>query len=134
MTERGFPLQNPITRSWRDLCRRMGVSGSGRAVERMKAAIRSTRGLLISSQSAIYSKSAGKMIRTQERDLGLDDEVAFYSETLPDGSVAETNHLGLADWYLANINALFTAPWTTTSGGGSMTGARSRAACTSFCY
>ncbi|MEJ7639701.1 MAG: hypothetical protein WKF75_17445 [Singulisphaera sp.] len=33
MTERGFPLQNPITWTWRDLCRRMGVSCSGRTVE-----------------------------------------------------------------------------------------------------
>ena len=38
------------------------------------------------------------------------NEVAFASEALPDGSVADTNHLWLAEWYLANLNALFTAP------------------------
>ena len=110
MTERGFPLQNPITWSWRDLCRRMGVSCSGRTVERLKAAIRSTRGLMISSQYAIYAKEAGRLIRTQERDLGLYDEVAFVAEAMPDGDIADTNHLWLSKWYLDNLNALFTAP------------------------
>src|SRR4051812_47200557 len=88
----------------------MAVTCSGRTVERLKAAIRSTKGLMISSQYAIYSKEAGKLIRTQERDLGLYDEVTFASEMLPDGSTADTNQLWLADWYLANLNALFTAP------------------------
>ena len=110
MTERGFPLQNPITWTWRDLCRRMGISCSGRTVMRLKAAIRSTKGLMISSQYALYSKEAGKLIRTQERDLGLYDEVAFVAETLPSGEVANTNYLWLSKWYLANLNALFTAP------------------------
>jgi hypothetical protein len=110
MTERGFPLQNPVTWSWRDLCRRMGISCSGRTVQRLKAAIRSTKGLMISSHYALYSKDAGKLIRTQERDLGLYDEVAFVSDVLPDGGIAETNHLWISAWYLANLNALFTAP------------------------
>src|SRR5262249_23174691 len=110
VTERGLPFQNPITWSWRDLCRRMGISCSGRTVERLKAAIRSTKGLMISSQYAIYSKESGRLIRTQDRELSLYDEIAFASELLPGGEVAETNHLWLSDWYLRNLNALFTAP------------------------
>lgn len=110
MTERGFPLQNPVTWSWRALCRRMGISCSGRTVQRLKAAIRSTKGLMISSQYALFSKEMGKLIRTQERDLSLYDEVAFVSDLLPDGGVADTNYLWLSGWYLANLNALFTAP------------------------
>src|SRR5215212_9179955 len=110
MTERGFPLQNPVRWSWRDLCRRMRISCSGRTVQRLKAAIRSTKGLMISSQYALFSKGAGKLIRTQERDLNLYDEVAFVSDLLPDGGVADANSLWLSGWYLANLNALFTAP------------------------
>lgn len=108
-TERGFPLANPISWSWRDLCRRMGISCSGRTVERLKEAIRSTKGLMISSQYAIYSKESGRLIRT-ERDLNLYDEIAFVSESLPGGGVADTNYLWFSDWYLSNLNAFFTAP------------------------
>jgi hypothetical protein len=110
MTERGFPLQNPVTWSWRDLCRRMQISCSGRTVQRLKAAIRSTKGLVISSQYALFSKDAGRLLRTQERDLSLYDDVAFVSDLLPGGKVADANCLWLSDWYLSNLNALFTAP------------------------
>lgn len=110
MTEQGFPLQNPVTWSWRDLCRRMGISCSGRTVLRLKAAIRSTKGLMISSQYALFSKDTGKWIRTQEQDLNLYDEVRFIADELPDGKIVDTNSLWLSEWYLANLNALFTAP------------------------
>ena len=52
----------------------------------------------------------GEWIRTQERGLHLYDEVAFVADPLPDGGIADTNYLWLSDWYLANLNALFTAP------------------------
>src|SRR4051812_32877543 len=36
VTERGFPFLNPVTWTWRDLCRRMGITCSGRTVEKVK--------------------------------------------------------------------------------------------------
>jgi hypothetical protein len=110
LTERGLPLQNPITWTWRDLCRRMRISCSGRTVERLKAAINSTAGLYILSTHAIYSKPASKRICTREEGLHLYDRVCFTGAELPDGGTAETNYLWISDWYLANFNALFTAP------------------------
>ena len=38
-TDHGFPIENPISWSWRELCRRMGLQPSGREVRQIKAAI-----------------------------------------------------------------------------------------------
>ena len=40
ITDRGFPLENPVTWTWRDLCRRMKITYSGRAVGQIKEAKR----------------------------------------------------------------------------------------------
>ncbi len=110
LTERGLPLENPITWSWRDLCRRMRITCSGRTVERLKGAIHSTAGLYILSTHALFSKPDNKRISTREEGLRLYERVCFLGSELPDGRTADTNHLWLSDWYLANLNALFTAP------------------------
>jgi len=110
MTDRGFPLENPISWSWRDLCRRMGIECSGQIAQRLKVAIRSTSGLLIHSQNALYSKPDNKPICTRDADLHLYDEVAFATERMPDGGVADTNYLWMSSWYLNNLNSFFTAP------------------------
>lgn len=109
-TERGFPVENPIPWKWRDLCRRMGTGGSGRDIQHLKAAIRSTALLGIDSQYAIYSKSDSRMIRTQEEVLHFYERVAFVGSKLPGGGTADANYVWLADWYLSNLNAMFTAP------------------------
>jgi hypothetical protein len=110
MAEQGFPLQNPITWAWRDLCRRMKISCSGRTVQRLKAAIASTASLSIMSVYALYSKPAGKRICTREDVLHLYDRVSFLGTELPEGGASDTNQVWLSEWYLANLNAFFTAP------------------------
>lgn len=109
-TEAGFPLKNPIAWRWRDLCRRMGVSVSGRTVERLKAAIASTAALTITSAHAIYSKPAGRRLLNREEVLHLYDRVCFLGSELPEGGVAEANYVWFSEWYLGNLNAFFTAP------------------------
>jgi hypothetical protein len=109
-TDRGFPLTNPISWGWRDLCRRMGICSSGREVQQIKTAIEATSGLSIKSHYAVYSKPDGRMIRTQDEGLHLYERYAFIGSELPDGSVAEANYLWLSGWYLDNLNAMFTAP------------------------
>ena len=47
VAERGFPFENPLTWTWRDLCRRMGLPNSGRRDGEFKRAIRATWGLKI---------------------------------------------------------------------------------------
>ena len=79
-------------------------------VERLKGAIHSTAGLYILSTHALFSKPDNKRISTREEGLRLYERVCFLGSELPDGRTADTNHLWLSDWYLANLNALFTAP------------------------
>lgn len=109
-TERGLPLENPIPWKWRDLTRRIGIAPSGRTVLHLKAALQSTALLGIHSEYAVYAKPEGRLLRTQEEALHLYERVAFVGSPLPDGGVADANYLWLADWYLQNLNALFTAP------------------------
>jgi hypothetical protein len=110
-TRRGLPLTNPITWSWRDLCRRMNISyGGSKTVRELKSAIRSTHGIVISTQYALYSRADGQPLPNRERGHHFYEDFVFVNDQLPDGRPADINHVWLADWYLANINALFTAP------------------------
>lgn len=109
VTERGLPTQNPITWTWRELCRRMGTSPSGREVQQLKGAIEATAGLTIFSRDAVYLKPDGQPLQTRQA-THLYESVVFINEPLPDGGVADTNYLWLSPWYLENLNALFTAP------------------------
>ena len=42
ISEHGLPFENPVTWSWRDLCRRMGVVYGGKIVGELKQAILAT--------------------------------------------------------------------------------------------
>lgn len=109
MTEQGRPLTNPISWSWRNLCARLGVQPSGWELRSLKEAIEATAGLTIFSRDALYSKPTGQRLSSRKA-LHLYDTVVFVNETLPDGSTADTNYLWLSQWYLDNLNSLFTAP------------------------
>jgi hypothetical protein len=109
-TDGGFPIENPISWTWYDLCRRMGIKPSGRSLTQLKGAIESTKALYIRSHYAVYSKTEERAIRTAEDHLNLYDQVTFSGTELPDGEIAETNYVWLASWYLDNLNAMFTAP------------------------
>ncbi len=53
VADQGFPVSNPVTWTWRDLCRRMGLPNSGRRIGELKSALRSTWGLKIFGLEAI---------------------------------------------------------------------------------
>lgn len=108
LTEQGTPFANPVTWSWRDLCRRIGITYSGRAVRQLKEAIRATHGVVIEAAGAIYSRPAGKLIELDEDDRHLYSRVRFYHRSTAGG--AEQNCVWLSGWYLDNLNALYTAP------------------------
>jgi hypothetical protein len=110
ITDEGLPFKNPLSWSWRGLCSRLGIVCSGRTVDALKEAIRSTALLGIQSNCALYSKVDKRPIQTQEAVLHLYDKVTFVGSELPGGGIAEKNCLWLSDWYLGNLNAFFTAP------------------------
>ncbi len=112
-TQRGFPIENPIIFSWRELCGRMGNKVSGRTVAQLKAALMAIKGLMIEGRHALYSKPDGKLFDPQadlDRVVNLYDEVEFYGMTRPDGTSVDINAVWLSRWYLQNLNALFCAP------------------------
>jgi hypothetical protein len=110
LSEAGTPTLHPLTWTWRDLCRRLDLSQSGRTIAHLKAAITATAGVMIQSDLALFSKADEKLIRTEQQALHLYDRVVFAGMTLPDGIKAEENAVWLSDWYRQNLDAFFTAP------------------------
>jgi hypothetical protein len=107
VADAGFPFENPVSWTWRDLCRRMGLPNSGRRVAELKGAMRATWGLKIFGLETVAG--AGRA-RERESWRRLYAEVAFLNEARSDGSVADANRLWLAPWYLDSLNALHSAP------------------------
>jgi hypothetical protein len=105
VTERGFPFENPVAWTWRELCRRMGLPNSGRRDAELKAALRATWGLKIFGMAAVDGQG-----RARESWRRLYAECEFLNEHRADGSVADANRLWLAPWYLDSLNALHSAP------------------------
>jgi hypothetical protein len=103
VAERGFPFENPVTWTWRDLCRRMGLPNSGRRDAEFKQAIRATWGLRIFGLERLDG-------RVRESWRRLYAECEFQNDARADGTVADANRLWLAPWYLDSLNALHAAP------------------------
>ncbi len=110
LTERGLPSPDPLTWTWRELCRRMGVTYGGQMVRHLKEAITATTGLLLHSEFALYSKPEGRLLQTGQEALHLYERVAFVGSPLPEGGTADRNYLWLSDWYRENLDSLFSAP------------------------
>ena len=84
--------------------------GGQKTLKEIKTAIRSTHGVVIHSQYALYSRSDGQPLPLHERGHHLYSDYAFSNEPRSDGTVADTNAVWFADWYLDNLNALYSAP------------------------
>lgn len=110
--ERGFPIQNPITFSWRELCARMNIQPSGKMVVLLREALTATKGLMIESRAALYSKNDDSPISNDDRTrvINLYDEVEFHGTVRADGSTADSNAVWLSSWYVENLNALYSGP------------------------
>jgi hypothetical protein len=108
-TER-LPVPQPLTWTWRELCRRMGCGCSGEIIGKLKEALTATASLTIRSRSAIYSKPLKRYLTESEGVFHLYDQVVFHGGMLPDGSTADLNHLWFSAWYRTNLDALYAAP------------------------
>lgn len=105
INERGFPVRNPIPFSMRDVCRRMGITYSGRTAEAIKAAFLRITSTMVESKRTFYSKPKKRWL---EDNFHLYDRVVYRGDDLPDSAVpADTNYLFLGSWYLENLNALY---------------------------
>ena len=119
LLRRGETVENPITFGWRELEALGNVPHAG--TQRLKDAIRMTQGTLISTNLALISKGtdgAKAPLGTEqpERDTAysLYTHTVFTNERKPDGTVADRNAVWLSEWYLANLNNLYTGPLNRT--------------------
>jgi len=111
LNEQGFPFQNPVTWSWRELAARMGISYAGaHTTAKLKRAIQSTHGIVITSEFALKSGADRQSLPNRSHGYHLYEDYVFVHESLPDGTIADRNHLWLSDWYLGNLNGLYSAP------------------------
>lgn len=111
--EQGFPpFRNPITWSWYDLAKRLGLKAcSGRSIQQMKEAIEATHGALIRTRYCLQQSERNENpLRKQDSAWHLYERYVFMDDVLPDGTIADTNHLWLSDWYLANLNSQYCGP------------------------
>lgn len=111
-TDRGLPIHNPVTFSWHKLCSRLGVQVSGQMVASLREALTATKGLMIESRAALFSKAAEAPLSTDERTkiISLYDEVEFFGASRPDGTTPDINAVWFSQWYLDNLNALYSGP------------------------
>ena len=66
--------------------------------------------MIKSSYALKFGGPSRESLPTRERGYALYTECLFTNDVMPDGSRADRNYVTLADWYLANLNALYAAP------------------------
>ena len=104
------PLENPIALgSLYNIAKLMGLEDSGRTYKDIKKAMERILSTVIKSKGAFYRKGQQEEKRGEEA-FHLYERVTFLGETLPDGTIADTNYLFLGSWYLASINARYVKP------------------------
>lgn len=111
--EQSFPYQNPITwNSWKQLTDQMGISWGGEIVTKIKDAIRRTSGVLITTNYALTIAIGENrhVLPQDEHGYHLYDAYRFKNDRLHDGSSSDSNSVWLSDWYLRNLNSLYSGP------------------------
>ncbi len=106
------PYQKPIEWEWNELQERIGwTSRGGRNNEELRAAIKATLGATITTNLNLHQLHSGAKPSRKEKGFHLYSAYTFAEEVMPDGkTVADTNYLWVADWYLANLNNNYVAP------------------------
>ena len=110
--EGGLPYENPVTWTWRQLAERMDVSCGGEIEAKLKDAIRRTAGILITTNYALTATVGDErhLLPADEHGYHLYDGYRFRNEQLHDGTLADGNCVWLSDWYLNNLNSLYSGP------------------------
>ena len=108
LSEMRPPLVNPIPLgSLYNIAKLMGLKDSGRTYQDIRQAIKRIISTVLESKGAFYRKGVGKR---GTDTFHLYDRAIFLGETLPDGTIADTNYLFLGTWYLESINARYVKP------------------------
>ena len=101
-------VENPISFSIYELCKRMGISFKGGGnFEKVKQSLEKIRATTIKSEGSLYYKKDKKWL---SKVFGLYDGVVFRGDQLEGNIIAETNLLYLSDIYLQNLNSFYIKP------------------------
>jgi len=107
ISERGFPVKNPVPFTFYDICKRLKISPSGTNKRHIKKAIVRIIPTTVNSKGIFYLEEEQKYV---DDYFHLYDRVVFAGEKLEDGTVADKNFLFLGDWYIKSLNAFFVKP------------------------
>lgn len=107
------PFRNPVCWKWAELARLVGKNTcGGHDIQEMKDAIAATHAAIITTNYQLHAqqRKEGRPIRNRQTAYHMYDRYVFQDDMLPDGTSAECNMIWLSDWYLANLNSLYTGP------------------------
>ena len=107
ISQKGFPVENPITFSFYELCKLMNINNSGKTKRMIKDALVRTKLAGIESQGSFYYKGERRWINDI---FNLYDRVVFVGELLTNGETADSNYVFLSDWYLKSLNSFYVKP------------------------
>ena len=109
VTERGFPVQNPISFTIYDICKRLGFKPSGRTRRKIRNAILSTRSALIEINQSFATKDGRRPSFTDTQNLY--PRVIFFGDQDPEtGEPVEYSAVWLADFYVDSLNRRYFRP------------------------
>lgn len=109
VTEQGFPIQNPITFTIYDICKRLELKPSGSTYREVKDAILATRFAGIEIQGSFVTKDGRRPTFTDTPNLY--PRVIFFGDEDPEtGEPSEIFAVWLADFYINSLNSGYFRP------------------------
>jgi len=109
VTERGFPVQNPVVITYYDICKRLDLEPSGRTYQEIRNAIRSIRLAGVEIQRSFSTKDKRWLSFADIQNLY--SRVIFFGDQDPDtGEPIEYSAVWLADFYLNSLNSGYFRP------------------------
>lgn len=108
ITNRGFPVENPIKFSLYELIKLVGrESFGGRDYRRVRRSLKKLTATTINSEGSFYLKGRHKYL---DEVFSLFSRVTFTGEEREDGKTADTNYLYISSWFLENVNEFYLRP------------------------
>ncbi len=105
ITDRGFPVKNPLPFSLYELCKIMKITPSGKNMQSIKDSLIRITMTGVYSKQTFYAKAQKRWL---EEAFHLYDHVTFKGKyRLDTNKIAETNYLFMSKWYLENLNAFY---------------------------
>lgn len=100
-------VENPVTFSTYELLKSLGLTDSGQNYEDVNTFLVRMVSTTIQSEYAVYLNGVRKYAKDY---FHVFNRVILSGQELPDGTIAQLNHVFLSDWQIENINTNYTFP------------------------